>query len=305
VETETSAPPRVKHITWALAIVIVLIAWALLLDGQFVRTRARIEPSRADELANRHGAVWKDVSVRAQDEVTLRGWHFTPKNSSNRAVLLVHGRGGTRQHMLKRAESLLSAGYHCLLIDQRGSGASEGLFSYGVHESNDIRIWTAWLRGETRVAHVFAHGVSRGSTTLIRSLAAKPALDAVAVESVGVGNSSRPYKFVADWAGVPEQTARLLSWPFIEPSFAWIKFRHGLDLRSAPSGIEAIQSSHVPVLIVQGAEDQGTPLKGAEQLRDANPGRVELVVIPNGGHDLFPTGLHRVLAWFDRQAAKP
>lgn len=176
--------------------------------------------------------------------------------------------------------------------------------SYGVHEPNDIRLWARWLGGDTHAARIFAYGVSRGSTTLIRSLAAKPDFDGVAVECTGAGNSNCPYELIADRAGISEQTARVLSWPFIEPSFAWIRFRQGFDLRSAPSGTEAIRSSNVSVLIVQGAEERKAPLKGAERLRDANPGRVELV-IPNAGHDLFPIGLQRILPWFDQQAAKP
>lgn len=125
---ETSASTRVKRITWALSIVIVLIAWALLLDGHFVRTRVQIDPRRARELANRYRAKWKDVSVTALNGVILGGWLFTPNNPINSAVLLVHGRGGTRQQMLKRAEFLLAPGYHCLLIDEGGGGASGGIF---------------------------------------------------------------------------------------------------------------------------------------------------------------------------------
>lgn len=58
----------------------------------------------------------------------------------------------------------------------------------------------------------------------------------------------------------------------------------------------------MPVLIIQGADDRTTPLTGAIQLRDANPRKVELVVIPHADHEWFSNGrpevIGRVLAWF-------
>ena len=167
-------------------------------------------------------------------------------------------------------------------------------------------IWRAgrsWLHDRPQIVAVFGYGASRGSTTLIQSLGAKPPLDGVVAESTGVGNIGHPYEVVGDQLGVSERTARLISWPLIEPSFAWVSARHGLHLRAAPSGIDAIRSTEVPVLIFQGADDRNTPLSGAIRLRDANPHKVELVVIPHADHDWFSNGkpevIGRILAWFE------
>ena len=62
----------------------------------------------------------------------------------------------------------------------------------------------------------------------------------------------------------------------------------------------------MPVLIVQGSDDRDTPLSGAERLRDANPSKVELVIIPGADHEWFSSGrpevLKRVVTWFDAHA---
>ena len=209
--------------------------------------------------------------------------------------------------MLVRAQWFLCKGYTCLLIDQLGSGASGGVFSFGIHEPNDLVDWAQWLRGRPQIREVFGYGVSRGSTTLIQSLGAKPPIDRVAVESTGVGNIGHPYEVVGDQVGVSEQTARWISWPLIELSLVWVRARHGLTLRKASSGLNAIRSTAVPVLIIQGANDRKTPLAGAMRLRDANPHKVELVVIPDADHEWFSNGkpevVGRILTWFEAHTA--
>ena len=295
--------PRVKHITLLLVLPILLGAWILTIDGNFVRQHVPIDPHRATEVVRKCDASWQDVTIQASDRVPLKGWLFTPHRANRRAVLLVHGRGGTRQHMLVSAQSFLDAGYTCLLIDQRGSGGSGGVFSFGVHEPHDLASWAIWLRGRPQITAVFGYGGSRGSTTLIQSLGASPPLDGLAVVSAGIGMIGHPYRFVGNRFGVSEQTARLISWPFIEPSFAWVRLRHGINLSESISGLDAIRLTEVPVLIIQGADDRNTPLTGAMQLRDANPRKVELVVIPQADHEWFSNGkpevIGRILAWFD------
>lgn len=294
---------RGKQIARVISAAVLLAAWALTIDGNFIRQRVQIDPNRANEVARMFDASWQEVRIDASDSVPLQGWLFTPSLANGRAVVFVHGRGGTRQSMLGRATPFLRVGYTCLLVDQRGSGTSGGVFSFGLREPTDLARWARWLRNRPQIRAVFGYGVSRGSTTLIQSLGEKPPLDGVAAESTGVGNISHPYQLAGDRLGVSEQTARLISWPLIEPSFAWVRARHGLDLREAPSGLHAIRSSDVPVLIVQGADDRDTPLAGAMRLRDANPQKVDLVVIPHADHDWFSTGkpevIARILAWFE------
>jgi pimeloyl-ACP methyl ester carboxylesterase len=300
---QSGVTPRVKRITLVLSVAFLLAAWILTIDGHFVRQHVPIDPHRATEVANKCDASWQDVTILASDRVSLKGWLFTPRRRNGRAILFVHGRGGTRQHMLHSAETFLGAGYTCLLIDQRGSGGSGGVFSYGVHEPYDLANWARWLRSRPGISLVYGHGGSQGATTLIQSLGAHSPLDGLAVVSAGLGIIGHPYEFVGTQLGVSERMAQLISWPLIEPTFAWIRGRHGFNLRESVSGLDAIRSTAVPVLIIQGAEDRNTPLSGAMQLRDANPGKVDLIVIPHADHEWFSNGkpevIGRTLAWFE------
>jgi predicted acyl esterase len=139
-----------------------LAAWALTIEAHFDRQRVLIDPNRAADLSIEGQASWEDVSIRAADHVWLRGWLFIPvRGSRPAAVLLVHGGRLSREQMVTRARWFLKAGYACLLIDQRGCGASGGIVSYGIHEPGDIAAWAKWLRhrtGATRVSEAWRRG---------------------------------------------------------------------------------------------------------------------------------------------------
>jgi dipeptidyl aminopeptidase/acylaminoacyl peptidase len=301
-------PSRAKRIAICLSAAILFAAWALTLDGFFVSPSIlrRTDQDRAEAVANAHGAAWEYVSIRASDGVILKGWLFTPRNNKGRAVLLVHAGVGNRHEMLGRAEWLLGRGYTCLLVDQRGCGTSGGRISWGVKEPADISAWATWLRDRTHSSAVFGYGLSRGSTTLVQSLAFGPPFAGVAAEATGAGNIGRPYQFIGDKMGISEPRATMIWWPLIEPSFWWIRLRYGFDLKHVQDGAAAIRGSQVAVLVIHGSDDRGAALAGAERLRDANPQHTALVVIRGADHEWFsperPEVMKRVLAWFDAHA---
>jgi predicted alpha/beta-fold hydrolase len=161
--------PLVKRGVLAASVIGVLAAWALTIEGYFVRQKIYIDPQRAARIAAQTNALWEDVTINASDGVPLRAWFFDLERDNGRAVLLVHGGGLSRLHMLTRASWLLKEGYSSLAIDLRGCGSSGGSITWGVHEPNDAVRWAKWLRDRTHAAKVFGYGTSRGSTTLIQS----------------------------------------------------------------------------------------------------------------------------------------
>src|SRR5262245_17811298 len=98
--------PLVKRIVITAQVIGVLAAWALTVDGYFVRQKIYIDPRRAEAVAAQTHASWEDVTINASDGVRLKGWMFGPERGNGRAVLLVHGGGLSRLHMLTRASWL-------------------------------------------------------------------------------------------------------------------------------------------------------------------------------------------------------
>ena len=83
----------------------------------------RIDPGRAREVANQYDASWEDVAIRAFDSAPLRGWLFTPRQPNRRAVLFVHGRGGTPDACLLTNEEVgpLGASFRSAFVSQEMS----------------------------------------------------------------------------------------------------------------------------------------------------------------------------------------
>ena len=298
-------PSRAKRIAICVSVAILLASWALTLDGFFVCPDILrwTDQERGQGVADAYGATLENVSIRALDGATLKGWLVTPQDDRGRAVLLVHAGLGNRRDMLGHAKWLLTRGYKCLLVDQRGCGTSGGRISWGVNEPADIAAWAEWLRDRTHGNAVFGCGLSRGSTNLLQSLAWKAPFTGLALEATGAGNIAQPYQFISDKMGVSERRARMVWWPLIEPSFWWIRVRYGFDMKSAQDGVAAIRGSQVAVLLIHGSEDR---LASAERLRDANPQHTDLFVIRGANHDWFsedrPEVMRRVLTWFDAHA---
>lgn len=266
--------------------------------------RHPVDNGGARRTAVRHHADIEDVSIRAEDDTVLKGWLFTPLKWNHRSVLLVHGGScSARMGMLPQAEWFLDSGYASLVVDLRGCGNSGGEKSYGLKEPSDMAAWVKWLHDRTQSEAVFAHGASRGGTVLIQSLALRPALDGLVAQSAGTGNLAHPYQLIGEYVNVSERTAKWIASPLIEPSFAWVRWKHGLDFRRITSGLTAIHQTRTPVLLIHGTADEVTPYRGAQRLRDANPEYVELWTIPGADHDLYRTHSQemkqRMLAWVE------
>src|SRR5258708_10159413 len=92
-------PSRAKRIAICLSVAILLASWALTLEGFFVSPPILrfADQERGEAVAGAYGASLENVSIRASDGATLKGWLFTPQNYHGRAVLLVHAGLGNRR----------------------------------------------------------------------------------------------------------------------------------------------------------------------------------------------------------------
>ena len=70
------------------------------------------------------GLAYEDVSFKAEDGETLRGW-FVPAVSADVGVITVHGLGANRLEFLGDTKMLHDAGYAVLMFDCRGHGMSD------------------------------------------------------------------------------------------------------------------------------------------------------------------------------------
>ena len=122
-------------ILWVLIIFILLIlSVGLVLSFYFTHRGQLGETHSPDE----YGLQFEPVEFKAMDGLTLRGV-WIPASSSDKAVIILHGHGGSYDFDLYRTPALHEVGFNVLLFDFRAHGRSEGKrMTFGYEERRDV-----------------------------------------------------------------------------------------------------------------------------------------------------------------------
>ncbi len=94
-----------------------------------------------------YGLHSEDVWLTTADGLNLRGW-WIPARGSDRAVVILHGHGGSMDFDAHRAPAFHRAGLGVLLMDFRAHGRSPGrLATFGYLERWDVLAGVEYLKG--------------------------------------------------------------------------------------------------------------------------------------------------------------
>jgi len=163
------------------------------------------------------------------------------REATGRAVLLVHGYGGSAEALGPLAEQFSRGGYDAAAMSMRGFGGSTGVDDLGLHQPQDVVRVAAWLRAERKYRGLCAVGISQGGQVVLLAAAAGAAVDGIAAWA--------PVTDVARWrasttyAGIPEYVDSLCA-----------------DGRFAErSPLHVADQIRVPVLLVHGDADTRVP----------------------------------------------
>ncbi|WP_457597664.1 alpha/beta hydrolase [Hydrogenimonas sp.] len=115
------------------------------------------------------GADYETITHTASDGIVLRGWWVPGRGE--RAVLLLHGKGGDRNGeqtgIFELGRWYWERGYHVMMADMRGHGESGGKYTYfGVREHVDMLRWIDALDTKRRYRWAL-HGFSLGAATAL------------------------------------------------------------------------------------------------------------------------------------------
>jgi uncharacterized protein len=223
------------------------------------------------------------------DGLRLAGTLVTPDASPERAAVLVHGGGVTREEggfFTRLAAGLSEAGVASLRFDLRGHSESEGRQEELTLATilNDIRLALAHVREATGVRLLgasFAGGVcayyaAKRSEELDRLVLLNPQLD-YKQRTI----TSRPY-----WANdqLNDDMARQLE------EHGFIQFtptlKHGRLLLNEASWFEVpvLRDIHAPTLVVHGTKDTFVPLAASRDAIQCFTAEHELVEIEGAQH---------------------
>ena len=257
---------------------------------------------RAREVAKANGSELLEATIPAADGVTLRGWHFQPRNPNGRAVVLLHGLGDNRMGMIGYAEMLLSHGFEVLMPDARAHGVSGGeLATFGLLESADIKRWVNWLYANTHASCVFGVGESMGAAQLLQAAGSTSRFCAVVAESPFFSFREMAYDRMGQFFHVGPWLGRTVLRPVVEIAFWHARHKYGMDFEQV-SPDRALAQSRIPVLLVHGQVDSNIPVRHSRRIAADNP-RVKLWEVAGADHcgaiAVAPSEFaQRVVSWF-------
>jgi fermentation-respiration switch protein FrsA (DUF1100 family) len=244
---------------------------------------------------------------------SLSGWWIPALDNSRcnfppgtRTVILCHGLGGGRSHMVTVSSEFVPRGYNVLVFDFRAHGGSFGQIStFGSRESEDVLGAVRYLR-EHRPAEserIYGLGASMGAAALV---------GAAGELSQQLGSEFAGVALVGTYDSLPELAQSVARTHFVRP-FDLVVRHVVLPLASIHAGVDlsafrpADRIEHVwptPVLVVHGEVDQIIDFRHGKRLFEHAVQPKHRVWVQDAGHNepLNDPGVLRAIRLFFDQA---
>ncbi len=134
-----------------------------------------------------YGLKAENVSFKTSDDLTLKGWFIPSPKGDVKTLIMCHGWGDNKGHLLEKTHFLnSSAGFNLLYFDHRSHGSSEGEFTtMGYLERLDFEAALKFLkeRHPKLTKHLGAFGLSMGGSVVLLSMPSHPEIKAAVIES--------------------------------------------------------------------------------------------------------------------------
>lgn len=278
---------------WLLVPVGLLLAVGLGLSFYMTRRQPLTEIHSPAE----YGLEFEEVDFKASDGLSLRGW-WLPVSGSERAVVILHGHGGSMDWDIHRAPSLHAAGFNVFLFDFRAHGRSDGrLATFGYLERLDVQgaVEVLKRRGMKRIGLL---GFSYGGMASMLAAPICPEVNAVITDG-GPARMKTAILGRCVEANLPRGLAAFVTWLVVNAT----SLRLGVNLSCYEALRWVGQISPRPIFFVHGELDQYCP--DFDELYAAASQPKELWRLPGVGHtqasETYPEEFRRrVVDFFNR-----
>jgi len=279
-----------------LSIILILLALGYVFSILMTRRHTPDETRSPAE----YGLAFDEVTFPARDGVTLRGWWIPAVGSADRAVIFLHGHGGSMDPDVQYVSALHAAGFNVLMFDFRAHGRSDGRMStLGYLERQDVlgAVDLVRARGISRIGLL---GFSMGG--IVAMLAAPICPDVQAVISDGGPASLKTALTVWAWErGVPRPLGAVLAWLVL----AVTSLRVGANQFRYEPVRWVGRIAPRPILFIHGERDPYIPPADFDALVAAANEPKEVWRVPEAGHrtvdQVYPEEYRqRVVAFFEQ-----
>lgn len=206
---------------------------------------------------------YREVELKASDGVKLKAWWMPSTKPSNKAVVFVHGRGGSRNIGMRYATMFHQAGFHMFALDLRRFGQSQRVQStMGYHEQKDVTAAINFVASQKGVQHIGVFAFSMGASTSMMVMAKDKRIQAgvfegpfASAERVLIENAKSRY-------GLPK-------YPLIPMVFQLVNWRAKIDLSAVNPLAVIAKIAPRAVYIIHHEGDHQVPIHHGRELFQA------------------------------------
>jgi uncharacterized protein len=229
-------------------------------------TRIEKTPS---ELNLDYQDVWIPVSSRSQGDV-IHGWWIesASTSTSGKVLLYLHGNSGNISVNLNHANRFHQLGFSVLLVDYRGYGLSSKRFpnEARVYEDAEAALMYLTIARQIPPQNIFLFGHSLGGAIAIETAKRHPEIAGLMIQNT----------FTSMLAAVKSRKIYNIF------PLSWI-------LNQKFNSLEKVKAIALPILFINGTDDDVIPHDMSHQLYQAAPGFKSLYTVPNAGHNNVAT----------------
>ena len=221
----------------------------------------------------------KQVEVKANDNITLRGTEYLKQEETNKWAIILHGYRSNPSSVLTIGEHFSEKGYNVLIPSMRACADSEGEYvGMGWLDKEDLKCWINLIIEENKNAEIILHGSSMGAATVL--MASGDELPA------NVKNIIADSGYTSVWdifASEAKARFNLPEFPVLNMFQIVANRKAKYDIKEA-SSLEQVKKSKTPILFIHGNKDDFVPEYMCEKLYDAANCKKEKLIIDGAGH---------------------
>ena len=221
----------------------------------------------------------KQVEVKANDNITLRGTEYLNQEETNKWAIILHGYRSNPSSVLTIGEHFSEKGYNVLIPSMRACADSEGEYvGMGWLDKEDLKCWINLIMEENKNAEIILHGSSMGAATVL--MASGDELPA------NVKNIIADSGYTSVWdifASEAKARFNLPEFPVLNMFQIVANRKAKYDIKEA-SSLEQVKKSKTPILFIHGDKDGFVPEYMCEKLYDATNCKKEKIIIHGAGH---------------------
>ena len=268
-----------RGLLWAAGTLGLVVAGLLWLAAGFLANLATTVPPTARPALHpsRLGLECRDVDLRTEDGKKISAWWMPAGDKGKPPVLVLHGLGASKAHMIDYFLFAQKEGYPVMAIDFRGHGASDpSLTSIGFYESRDVISAIRFLRAEGAGDPVL-WGTSMGAVSALLAAERDGAVAGVIADAPFDTYRNTIRHHAKLMYGITEFPLLFLAYPMIE-SRANFRMDEVDSLRAA-------RGIHAPLLVLAGEKDGRMDPAMVRTIYEAGAGPKEFWIIPGEGHE--------------------